>query len=354
MDGAEHGSVKHVSRTLSRLVVGVVMLTALTVAAGVCYERFCIWRAWRAFPPPGKLVEVMGRRIQLDCRGSGTPVVVFEAGLDINGALSWSPIHDAVARATRACAYSRAGIMWSDPREGAADGVTIARDLHALLANAGERPPFVLVGHSLGGLYVVAYTTRFPSEVAGLVLVESAHPEQVQRFKALVPALFTATPASYRWKVALGWTGIMRIDREASTGVAHQSSADVRAVAAFAPSSLVSMLGEEDAMAQTLDEARSSHDLGDRPTWVLTGARPLPDSALESLNVTGAHAVESQTIWKRMQDDEASWSSHSQHRVVPDAGHYLQFDQPEAVIAAVASVVDTVRSPLADERNFSR
>ena len=68
---------------------------------------------------------------------------------------------------------------------------TIARDLHALLTNAGERPPFVLVGHSVGGLYVVTYTTTFPSEVAGLVLVESTHPEQVQRFKALVPALFT-------------------------------------------------------------------------------------------------------------------------------------------------------------------
>jgi len=354
MDGAEHGGVKHVSGTLIRLIVGMVMLTALTVAGGVYYERFCVWRAWREFPPPGKLVEVMGRRLQLDCRGIGAPVVVFEAGLDINGALSWSPIHDTVAQTTRACAYSRAGIMWSDPREGASDATTIARDLHALLANAGERPPFVLVGHSVGGLYVVTYTTTFPNEVAGLVLVESTHPEQVQRFKALVPALFTGTPVSYRLKVALGWTGIMRIDREASTGVAHQSSRDVQAMAAFAPSSLVSMLREEDAMPQTLAEARSSHDLGDRPTWVLTGAKPLPDGALESFNMTGAQAVELQTVWKRMQDDEASWSSHTQHQVVPDAGHYLQFDRPEVVIAAVESVVDTVRSPLTDQRRFSK
>jgi pimeloyl-ACP methyl ester carboxylesterase len=339
--------MKQVSGNLIRLVVGMAMLTALSVAGGVGYERFCIWRAWRDFPPPGKLVEMTGRRMQLDCRGIGAPVVVFESGLDIYGALSWSPIHDTVAHATRACAYSRAGIMWSDPREGDSDGVAIARDLHALLVNGGEKPPFVLVGHSLGGLYVVTYTTRFPSEVAGLVLVESAHPEQVQRFKALVPALFTPTPASYRLKVALGWTGIMRIDREASTGVAHQSPTDVRAMAAYAPRSLVSMLREEDAMGQTLAEVRSAHDLGDRPTWVLTGANPLPDGALESLNLTKAQAAELQTIWKLMQDDEASWSSRTQHQIVPDAGHYLQFDRPEAVIAAVQSVVDSVRSPVA-------
>jgi len=189
--------------------------------------------------------------------------------------------------------------------------------------------------------------------VAGLVLVESAHPDQVQRFKAVIPGLFSPTPASYRLKVAFGWTGIMRIDREASTGVAHQSSTDVRAMAAYAPGSLVSMLREEDAMAQTLAEARSSHDLGDRPTLVLTGARPLLDGAIESLNVTRAQAVELETIWRRMQDDEASWSSRTQHQVVPDAGHYIQFDRPEVVITAVQSVVDIVRSALADQRKSS-
>jgi pimeloyl-ACP methyl ester carboxylesterase len=205
----------------------------------------------------------------------------------------------------------------------------------------------------LGGLYIVTYTTTFPSEVAGLVLVESAHPEQVQRLRALAPALFTPTPAAYRLKIALGWTGIMRTDREASTGVGHQPPNDVRAMAAYAPSSLVSMLKEEDAMAQTLAQARSAHDLGDRPTWVLTGAKPLPGDALESLDVTAAQAVELQTIWKHMQDDEVLWSSQTQHQVVPDAGHYLQFDRPDVVIAAVQSVVGSVRSRLAGQRKSS-
>ena len=118
-------------------------------------------------------------------------------------------------------------------------------------------------------------------------------------------------------------------------------------MAAYAPSSLVSMLKEEDAMAQTLAEARSAHDLGDRPTWVLTGASPVPSSTLESLDVTAAQAVELQTVWKQMQDDEVSWSSQTQHQVVPDAGHYLQFDRPDVVIAAVESVVDSVRARLA-------
>jgi len=111
-----------------------------------------------SFPLQGKLVDIGGRRIQLDCRGTGSPIVIFESGLDINGSLSWSAVHDEIAKTTRACAYSRAGIMWSDPKDGPQNAKTIAEDLHAALAAAGEKPPFVLVGHSLGGPYIMTYT----------------------------------------------------------------------------------------------------------------------------------------------------------------------------------------------------
>src|SRR5262249_39357402 len=281
--------------------------------------------------------------------GIGTPVVVFEAGLDINGSLSWSAVHDAVARVTRACAYSRAGIMWSDPRNGATGIAAIAQDLHAALAKGGEKPPFVLVGHSLGGLYIVGFTTRFPSEVAGLVFVEAAHPEQRRRFRTLLPAVGESTPRSYRLKVALRWTGIMRFDRESFTGVLNQPAIDVQAAAAYAPSSLAAMLREEDAINETLSDAGASHDLGDRPTVVLTGTGPIPSEALNALELDRARGQQAQGIWKQMQDDEASWSSRSKHELVPDASHYMQFDRPDAVIAGVRSVVESVRGSRRDK-----
>jgi pimeloyl-ACP methyl ester carboxylesterase len=222
--------------------------------------------------------------------------------------------------------------------------VTIAEDLHALLINTGEKPPFVLVGHSLGGLYIINYTTRFPSDVAGLVLVDAAHPEQVERSRNLVPNLVDpTTPASYRLKVAFAWTGIMRADPGSWTGVPHQPPKDVQAAAAYAPSSVAAMLKEEDSAREAFAEAAVSHRLGDRPTFVLTGVGPIPNDMLLALNVSREQGTALQEMWKGLQDDEASWSSRSQHQIVTDTGHYIQFDRPEVVIAAVQSVVERVR-----------
>jgi pimeloyl-ACP methyl ester carboxylesterase len=135
-----------------RVAVGVLAATAMAVLSGATYEGVMRRRAMRDFPVPGQLVDVGGgRRIQIDCRGSGTPTVVLESGLDASGSLAWAAVHDSLARSTRVCAYSRAGIMWSDPSEEPFNSTAVATDLHRTLGAAGARAPFVMVGHSLGG-----------------------------------------------------------------------------------------------------------------------------------------------------------------------------------------------------------
>ena len=164
-----------------RVGAGFAALIALAVGGGVFYEQFGQYRAARDFPPPGKMVDVGGRRIQLNCEGVGSPTVVFESGLSIEGSLTWSDVQPQVVKRTRACSYSRAGLMWSDASTATADINRVAHDLHAALTNGGEDGPLVLVGHSLGGPYVMGYTKYFGDEVAGLVLVDASHPDQVQR-----------------------------------------------------------------------------------------------------------------------------------------------------------------------------
>ena len=117
--------------------------------------------------------------------------MVFESN-DPEGSLGWSGVQNKVAKTTRACTYSRVGIMWSDPADGPRNDKAIAYDLHVVLQKAGENPPFVLVGHSLGGLYTVIYTKYFGADVAGLVLVDPAHPDQVRRTEAITHRDFSA------------------------------------------------------------------------------------------------------------------------------------------------------------------
>src|SRR5215469_12060675 len=143
------------------------VFATLLLVVGPIWEQLERRRAIRDFPTPGHLVDVGGRQIQMECRGVGTPTVVFESGLGLFGSLSWAKVQDEVAKFTRACAYSRAGIIWSYNKDGPHDGERVARDLHATLAAAGESGPFVLTGHSMGGPYITTYThsstpTRFP------------------------------------------------------------------------------------------------------------------------------------------------------------------------------------------------
>jgi pimeloyl-ACP methyl ester carboxylesterase len=336
-------------RWIRRVGVGVASVVAATLVAGSAYEFIGRYQAARRFPPPGRMVDVGGgRRIQLDCRGSGSPTVVFESGLDPYGSLSWVNVQDPIAAVTRACAYSRAGILWSDPLRGPQSGELIARDLHAALAAGGEQGPFVMVGHSLGGPYLIIYTKYFGSEVAGLVLVDASHPDQEQRLGALLPGVGTAHSGHLAHMLpALSWTGVVRLmaPRFAeANSPPHQPVHDLDAVAAYASTTLVSMLEEGEALEATLADSGSLRTLGTRPVYVLTSMAPLPQQQREQLMITPEQALQFKTLWRELQDDEATWSSRSTHQLVSDSGHYIQFERPGIVINAVISTIESVRA----------
>src|SRR5215216_1696212 len=138
--------------------------------------------------PVGRLVDVGGYRLHLACQGEGSPTVVMEAAIGETGLL-WSPVQPTVAQRTRACVYDRAGYGWSDPSPRPRTAAVMVEELHRLLGAAGVPGPYVLVGHSFGGLLVRLYAARYPQEVAGLVLVDSAHEQQHRRAPAEIREL---------------------------------------------------------------------------------------------------------------------------------------------------------------------
>ncbi len=336
-------------RWLRRTVVGGVGVVLVAVAAGAGYEAYARHRAASDYPPPGRLVDVGGgRRIHLDCRGTGSPTVVFESGQDDTGSLSWAKVHDEVAATTRACAYDRAGILWSDPRDAPVTAAGIAADLHTALAAAGEKGPFVLVAHSLGGAYAMTYTQRYGDQVGGLVLVDASHPDQLQRFAEVMPEQPDYL-GIFRVMSVLSWTGLPRLLQSLGPAFPNMPDAVAARVQAYSPTSLRAVVAEGDAVAATLQGAGAAltpggRPLGKRPLVVLTAGAPTTDAELKEFGQTREQADGMQQAWLRMQDDEATWSSRSRHEVVADATHFIQFDRPDRVVATVREVVAAVRS----------
>jgi pimeloyl-ACP methyl ester carboxylesterase len=259
------------------------------------------------------------------------------------GSLSWSAVHDAVAATTRACAYSRAGIMWSEARTGEFEPDGVARDLHALLLAAGERAPFVLVGHSLGGPYIMNFARLYPQDVAGLVFVDASHPDQVDRMTRAAGKKMEAGKGIMKAASALSWTGIPRLV-SAHTGSPTIPPQAKLAEDAYISRSLSAALQELDALDATFAAAGQLRQLGDRPLVVLTAMKPYPPTMLKAMEMTAEQGRRIQAAWKDMHNDEASWSHHSRHELVADATHYIQFDRPDVVIAAVRETVNDVRS----------
>lgn len=318
---------------IKRLVIGAGALLLLALLTGLVYEQWSRQNVAKAFPPPGTLVEVNGKFSHLQCSGEGSPTIILEAGLDNAGSQVWETIRPALGRLSRVCAYDRAGIMWSDRREKPRDAEKIVGELHELLEAAAEPPPYVMVGHSLGGPLIRVFAHRFSDEVAGFVFVDSSHPEQNER---LPPEAVRDVPLSLLKGISA--FGIMRLSSPAPSSALPQDVG--QATVGYLPQSIEGVTDEMDVLDTIFEQAQRTGPFGDLPTVVLTAGTlpdPLPPWIDEDM------AVEMQRVWADLQDELAELSTNTDHRVIVGASHYIQWDDPEAVIAAVRDVVTAHR-----------
>ena len=146
---------------------GVLVVLLILILVGAAYELNAEAADAKANPAPGKMVDVGGYRLHLNCTGTGSPTVVVESGWGEFSA-SWGWVQPEVAKTTRICTYDRAGMGWSDVSPNPRTAREFAKDLHTLLANANETGPYLLVGHSLGGYTVLVYAHDYPEEVSGI------------------------------------------------------------------------------------------------------------------------------------------------------------------------------------------
>lgn len=350
------------SHWIRRILKGLGLASLLAAALGLTYEQIGRWQDSQHRFRIGRAVDVGGRNLNIDCSGSGSPAVILESGGGGYGGYGWRVVQSDVAKFTTVCWYDRAGEGWSDPAPAARNSASIVNDLHELLQRAAVAGPYVLVGHSIGGEYVRVYAAKFPSEVVGVVLVDSTHPDQrepaimlspmTQMHKFVRRFLCSALPFVER-------LGVIRlVMRNAPVYVPPQFSSEqsaatramrnqrVKAVETEATQGCAATDGgavqpDKGSGNPEVDQAAASAGtLGDRPLIVLTAGRYWkPDDPVAAKEIADFH----ETWIHQLQPELARLSPNGKQIIVENSDHGIPEEAPESVVNAVREVVVDVR-----------
>jgi pimeloyl-ACP methyl ester carboxylesterase len=320
-------------RLLRRLAIGLLLALAILGSVGVIYQAAASAADRRAFPPPGQLIDVGGHRLHLFCTGEaapGRPAIVLEA---LAGGFSsqWGWVQPELARRARVCSYDRAGYGWSEPAPELRGLGEAAADLHTLLELGGVEGPYLLVAHSIGGLYVRQFAVQYPSEVAGLVLLDASHPRQLERH----PEWLDGMDSYMLLADAMGWLN--------QVGVGH---------AYFALGGEIDFAelperqhGEIAAAWASPEYWRTirAHDK-DAVAAIYAEAAPLGSLRHTPLLVISADTGQAEG-WTALQADLATLSTRAEHLVIAGASHVsLAFNPGHAgeVSVAIAGMLDRI------------
>lgn len=304
-------------------------------------------------PPPGRLIDIGGRRLHVDVRGKGRPVVVLEAGIAASS-LSWCLVQDRIAAFTTAIAYDRAGFGWSDPPSHHCTAGDSARDLWLLLDRLGIDGSLILAGHSFGALIARVFEQTWPGRVAGLILVDpfcrtewrdpdNSRKRMLARGVALSrrgAALAQVGLVGFALKLLLsGSRSVPELLAKATAGngarVIERLTGEVRKM----PRELWP------AIAANWSEARCFRAMADSLEHLPESAGQVDeDRALGSLPVSVLSAAAASPPAMEEHERDARLSTRGQHLLVPNGGHWLQLDDPNAVVGAIRRVFQIVNS----------
>jgi pimeloyl-ACP methyl ester carboxylesterase len=302
-----------------RYLLAAGLIAVIVIAAiGATYEARSRNHDLRTYHPPGKLVDIGGYKLHLYCSGSGSPTVILDYGLE-GSYLDWRRVQPEVARFTRVCSYDRAGYGWSQSSPKPRIPSAMMEELHSLLVAAGEKPPYVVVGHSYGGFDALMYAHQYRKEVAGVVLVDSSHPDELLKFRWkrrfwLLLNQLTMPLGLPRWR---RWCG----DDSTEIGMLKR---------AFSCQAHVPRTGYAQfaAFYQSAVETRNLGPLGSMPLVVVSrDPRHNPDSGLDGER------------WRKFQQELTQLSSNSTHVFAEGSGHDVPGQRPDVVVEAIRKLI---------------
>ena len=332
------------------VVIGVLIVLVLCLGAGALYQFIAARRSARTYAAPGMMIDVDGQRLHVVCAGNGRPSVLFESGIAASS-LSWSRVLRDVATFTRACAYDRAGLGWSDPARRPRTVTRMLAELRGVLANVATTGPYVLVGHSFGAFLVCAYASQHAADIAGLVLVDP--PSEWHSITRAQARLLRGGIQLSRIGGILARLGIVRACLALLTGGAPGVPRNfVRIFGPTAAQTLERLVGEVRKLPPDLHpivqalwcqpkcfRAMADHLAAlEETAAVVAGMTSLPDVPLVIISGGDQSA---DTIAKHR--ELARLSSQSRHVIAAKSAHWIQFDEPDLVVMTIREVVDRTR-----------
>lgn len=319
--------MKKLLAKLFRFIKFITKVGLVVVVAGILYEMYAAHRDQVNFPASGVLVNVDGHKIHLYCMGHGAPTVVLESALG-GPTILWGNVQPKLAESVRVCSYDRDGIGWSEESGQPRTAELFAKDLHAVLAGSGETGPYVLVGHSLGGMLALNFARLYPNDIAGMVLLDPVHPsqfaegaEQWHDHQKALP-IFESGP----YLAVLGWLrgALWATDKLKPLPLPPQTRAEYIALASSYKGSNA-MKAEAVGLLDLCRDSAVLPDLQDKPLIVLSASRTIEDGFPVALH---------EQITKR--------STRGVHRIVPNASHSGIVLKPEQAAVSVATILEVV------------
>lgn len=281
------------------------------------------------YSPPGKLVDVGGYRMHILCQGQGSPTVVMDSAFG-GFASDWSLVQPETAKFTRVCAYDRSGYAWSEPnpKETVRTSRQLVHELRTLLEKESISGPYVLVGHSFGGLNVRVFADQYPDEVVGMVLLDPAHEDAEARLNVSNESIVSRL----NFQANLLRIGLVRkwlAPRMMVSMIPEYKNLPpevwaMEVAVALNSENLRTAAREAVSATESMAQVRATRGLGDIPLIVMT-SMAIPSS------------------WMGLAKEMAGLSTQGRHVVVEGTGHYIQLGRPDAVIEAVRQVVEAAR-----------
>jgi pimeloyl-ACP methyl ester carboxylesterase len=328
-------------RMVYRVLIVTGMLIVVATIVGAVYQSAASARDAAGYPMPGQRIDIGGRSLHVYCSGSGTPTVLLENGLAANYT-AWQLVQPSIAEFTRVCSYDRAGMGWSDSSPNATQPRFVNADLYQLLTRAEIASPYVLVGASAGGVFVRDYYHQHPSDIVGMVLVDSAHEQQLNRFPHDPQAQRAEGQMQKQIHLcgAFAWTGIVR-----GIGVLKDLAAKLPEgirPASLALSERTGYCGGVEHEMLTFDpnisQSAPPASLGDLPLIVLTHGRA-PEAQDFPVAMPEPYLRETERVWRELQNELARLSTRSSQRIVASSGHAISVEAPDTVVQAVRDVI---------------